>query len=178
MLPRKRFATTLDALVQNTGLVRQEFRDRTAFYQIISEFLVPWIRDQKADRARIEAERTLAHERQEAAERLAQEREAAEQKLALQSAEADRLRAQISRRLCAKCAAAAPSSPCCSSCFSVVGRWPHGRLGRPGGKRPSPFRKKMRPTPRGRWLRMTRNQRSPRRMRRERRSEQNVQALG
>ena len=87
-------SATLDALVQNTGLVRQEFRDRTAFYQIISEFLVPWIRDQKADRARIEAERTLAHERQAAAERLAQEREAAEQKLALQSAEADRLRAK------------------------------------------------------------------------------------
>ena len=55
---------------------------------------MPWIRDQKADRARIEAERTLVHERQEAAQRLAQEREAAEQKLALQSAEADRLRAQ------------------------------------------------------------------------------------
>ncbi len=87
-------STTLDALVQNTGLVRQEFRDRTAFYQIISEFLVPWIREQKADRARIEAERTLVHERQEAAKRLAQEREAAEQKLALQSAEADRRRAQ------------------------------------------------------------------------------------
>ena len=87
-------STTLDALVQNTGLVRQEFRDRTAFHQIISEFLVPWIRDQKANRARIEAERTLVHERQEAAQRLAQEREAAEQKLALQSAEADRLRAR------------------------------------------------------------------------------------
>nr|MDQ2659478.1 hypothetical protein [Verrucomicrobiota bacterium] len=87
-------AATLDDLVRKTGLVRQEFRDRTPFYQIISEFLIPWIREQKADRARIEAERTLAHERLAAAEKLAEERERAEQKLALQSAEADRLRAQ------------------------------------------------------------------------------------
>jgi hypothetical protein len=87
-------STTLDALVEQTGLVRQEFRDRTAVYQIISEFLVPWIRDQKADRARIDAEQTLVRERLEAARKLAEERERAEQKLALQTAEADRRRAQ------------------------------------------------------------------------------------
>ncbi|MGZ5022536.1 MAG: nSTAND1 domain-containing NTPase [Chthoniobacterales bacterium] len=85
---------TVDALVQNTGLVRQEFRDRTAFYQIISEFLIPWIRTQKAERARIEAERALAHERIEAQERLKAQQREAEQKLALQGAEADRRRAQ------------------------------------------------------------------------------------
>lgn len=83
---------TLDALVTNTGLVREEFRDRTPFYQIISEFLVPWIHSQKAERARIEAERTLARERLEAQGRLEAERREAEQKLALERAEADRLR--------------------------------------------------------------------------------------
>ncbi len=93
-VPAEAVSTTLDALVQNTGLVRQEFRERTAFYQIISEFLVPWIRDQKADRARIEAERALAHERAQTEQRLAEQREQAEQKLALQRAEADRRRAQ------------------------------------------------------------------------------------
>ncbi len=82
-----RWCKTLVSLGRNSAIA-------PPYYQIISEFLVPWIREQKADRARIEAERTLVHERQEAAQRLAQEREAAEQKLALQSAEADRLRAQ------------------------------------------------------------------------------------
>ncbi len=86
-------AATLDALIKNTGLIRQEFRDRTPFYQIISEFLVPWIRSQKAERARIEAERTLAQERLDAQERLKRERREAEQKLALERAEADQLRA-------------------------------------------------------------------------------------
>jgi hypothetical protein len=88
----------LDALVDKTGLVRQEFRDRTAFYQIISEFLVPWIRTQKAERARIEAERALARQRVEADERLARERKEAEQKLALQHAEAERRRAEVEQR--------------------------------------------------------------------------------
>jgi hypothetical protein len=65
-------ATTLDSLVQNTGLVRQEFRDRTAFYQIISEFLVPWIRTQKTERARLDAivqERAKADRDREDAEK-------------------------------------------------------------------------------------------------------------
>ena len=88
----------LDALIEKTGLVRQEFRDRTAFYQIISEFLVPWIRTQKTERARIDAERALAHERVEANERLARERKEAEQKLALQHAEAERRRAEVEQR--------------------------------------------------------------------------------
>jgi hypothetical protein len=89
---------TLDALVEKTGLVREEFRDRTAFYQIISEFLVPWIRTQKTERARIEAEQALAHERIEADERLARERKEAEQKLALQHAEAERCHAEVEQR--------------------------------------------------------------------------------
>ena len=89
----------LDALVEKTGLVRQEFRDCTAFYQIISEFLVPWIRTQKTERARIEAERALARQQVEADERLARERKEAEQKLALQHAEAERRRTEVEQRL-------------------------------------------------------------------------------
>ena len=88
----------LDALVEKTGLVRQEFRDCTAFYQIISEFLVPWIRTQKTERARIEAERALARQQVEADERLARERKEAEQKLALQHAEAERRRTEVEQR--------------------------------------------------------------------------------
>jgi hypothetical protein len=66
-------AASLDTLVQKTGLVRQEFREEAAFYQIISEFLVPWIRAQKAERARLEA---IEHERAEAE----QQREEAEKR--------------------------------------------------------------------------------------------------
>jgi hypothetical protein len=86
--------SALDALVRRTGLVREEYRDRTPFYQIISEFLIPWIRTQKAERERIEAERALVQERIEAEERLGRQQREAEQALALERAQAERRHAQ------------------------------------------------------------------------------------
>ena len=54
----------LNALV-DSRLVRREPRHRIYFYEIVSEFLVPWIRDKKATRlAQIEAERLAAQTRQ------------------------------------------------------------------------------------------------------------------
>ena len=54
----------LNALVESR-LVRREPRHRIYFYEIVSEFLVPWIRDKKAARrAQIEANRMAAETRQ------------------------------------------------------------------------------------------------------------------
>ena len=54
----------LNALV-DSKLVRREPRHKIYFYEIVSEFLVPWIRDKKAARlAQIEAERLAAQTRE------------------------------------------------------------------------------------------------------------------
>jgi hypothetical protein len=54
----------LNALVESR-LVRREPRHKIYFYEIVSEFLVPWIRDKKAARlAQIEAERLAAQTKQ------------------------------------------------------------------------------------------------------------------
>jgi len=54
----------LNALVESR-MVRREPRHKIYFYEIVSEFLVPWIRDKKAARlAQIEAERLAAQTRQ------------------------------------------------------------------------------------------------------------------
>jgi hypothetical protein len=54
----------LNALVESR-LVRREPRHRIYFYEIVSEFLVPWIRDKKAARrAQIEANRMAAETKQ------------------------------------------------------------------------------------------------------------------
>lgn len=45
-----RLKEALKALVQETKLVRRERRYDTYFYDIVSEFLVPWIRKQKIER--------------------------------------------------------------------------------------------------------------------------------
>jgi len=55
---------SLNALVESR-LVRREPRHKIYFYEIVSEFLVPWIRDKKAARlAQLEAERLAAQTRQ------------------------------------------------------------------------------------------------------------------
>ena len=48
--PEDKLKAALQALVQDTKLVRRERRYETYFYDIVSEFLVPWIMDQKAER--------------------------------------------------------------------------------------------------------------------------------
>jgi len=54
----------LNALVESR-MVRREPRHKIYFYEIVSEFLVPWIRDKKAARlAQIEAERLAAQTKQ------------------------------------------------------------------------------------------------------------------
>lgn len=54
----------LNALVESR-LVRREPRHKIYFYEIVSEFLVPWIRDKKAARlAQMEAERLAAETKQ------------------------------------------------------------------------------------------------------------------
>jgi hypothetical protein len=50
-LPEEKLKQALDALDQKTGLVRRERRNETSVYEIVSEFLVPWIRRQKEERA-------------------------------------------------------------------------------------------------------------------------------
>jgi len=63
----------LNALVESR-LVRREPRHKIYFYEIVSEFLVPWIRDKKiARRAQIEANR-LAAETKERLKRVERER--------------------------------------------------------------------------------------------------------
>lgn len=49
-IPSARLTSALEALVKDTKLVRRERRQNTIFYQIVSEFLVPWIRLQQAER--------------------------------------------------------------------------------------------------------------------------------
>jgi hypothetical protein len=49
-LPEERLQEALRALVQETRLVRRERRYESYFYDIVSEFLVPWIRRQKIER--------------------------------------------------------------------------------------------------------------------------------
>lgn len=47
-IPEDRLKAALESLVQDTKLVRRERRYKTYFYDIVSEFLVPWITRQKA----------------------------------------------------------------------------------------------------------------------------------
>ena len=49
-IPEDRVKEACQALVQETKLVRREHRYDTYFYDIVSEFLVPWIRRQKIER--------------------------------------------------------------------------------------------------------------------------------
>lgn len=49
----------LRALVQQTRLVRRESRNNTYFYDIVSEFLVPWISRQKVERLAVAESRKL-----------------------------------------------------------------------------------------------------------------------
>lgn len=49
-VPEERLKLALEALDQKTGLVRRERRNDTSVYEIVSEFLVPWIRRQKEER--------------------------------------------------------------------------------------------------------------------------------
>lgn len=59
-LPEARLRLALEALEKKTGLVRRERRNDNYFYEIVSEFLVPWIRREKQDREqRVENRRFL-----------------------------------------------------------------------------------------------------------------------
>jgi len=49
-IPEERLKEALHALVNDTRLVRRERRYDTHFYDIVSEFLVPWIMQQKSER--------------------------------------------------------------------------------------------------------------------------------
>ena len=49
-IPEDRLKAALQALVNDTRLVRRERRYDTYFYDIVSEFLVPWIMQQKSER--------------------------------------------------------------------------------------------------------------------------------
>lgn len=49
-IPEDRLKDACQALVQQTKLVRRERRYETYFYDIVSEFLVPWIARQKVER--------------------------------------------------------------------------------------------------------------------------------
>ncbi|HEX8129774.1 MAG TPA: hypothetical protein VF527_11790, partial [Pyrinomonadaceae bacterium] len=49
-IPEERLKAALHALVNDTRLVRRERRYDTYFYDIVSEFLVPWIMQQKSER--------------------------------------------------------------------------------------------------------------------------------
>lgn len=63
-IPEERLKAALESLVQDTKLVRRERRYDTYFYDIVSEFLVPWITRQKALRlAEIEKRKLAAAER-------------------------------------------------------------------------------------------------------------------
>jgi hypothetical protein len=60
----EQISRSLNALVESR-LVRREPRHKIYFYEIVSEFLVPWIRDKKAARrAQIEANRLAAETKQ------------------------------------------------------------------------------------------------------------------
>ncbi|HLG18034.1 MAG TPA: hypothetical protein VJH03_26570 [Blastocatellia bacterium] len=57
-IPEGRLKAALNALVEDTKLVRRERRYNTYFYDIVSEFLVPWISQKKVERlAEIERRR-------------------------------------------------------------------------------------------------------------------------
>lgn len=64
----------LVALVNEARLIRRELRHDTSFYEIVSEFLIPWILRQKAER-QVERERIESENRLE--QKLKEEREAA-----------------------------------------------------------------------------------------------------
>lgn len=49
-ISKEQAQSALNALIGETRLVRREIRRDTAFYEIVSEFLVPWIGQQKAAR--------------------------------------------------------------------------------------------------------------------------------
>ncbi|HVE65734.1 MAG TPA: hypothetical protein VNC59_04060, partial [Thermoanaerobaculia bacterium] len=49
--PPEQLQKALDALERDTRLVRRERRHDTYFYEIVSEFLIPWIARQKQERA-------------------------------------------------------------------------------------------------------------------------------
>jgi conflict system STAND superfamily ATPase len=84
----------LAALVTDARLVRRELRHDTPFYEIVSEFLIPWILRQKTERRleqqRAEAARKLAAERDESALKLKEASDAAERRRAQAEIEAVR----------------------------------------------------------------------------------------
>jgi len=49
-MPRRRLEQALQVLATDTKLISQELRHRTYFFEIVSEFLVPWIVQQKVRR--------------------------------------------------------------------------------------------------------------------------------
>lgn len=82
----------LFVLDKETRLVRRELRQNVTYYTIISEFLVPWIRQRNGERVRewerIKAERLLAEERAEAERRLELELTRAAEEVAARRAKA------------------------------------------------------------------------------------------
>ncbi|HET7458084.1 MAG TPA: hypothetical protein VFJ74_10540, partial [Gemmatimonadaceae bacterium] len=89
----------LDALDgKQVRLVRSEERQRMVYYTIVSEFLVPWIRQLKEQRVREEAERKLAAEREAAQARLREEQRQAQARLASEREAAERQYAELRAR--------------------------------------------------------------------------------
>jgi len=58
-VPKETVERALGALVSDTKLVNRELRHSTFFYEIVSEFLVPWILRQKIERQQRRARRKL-----------------------------------------------------------------------------------------------------------------------
>lgn len=73
--------TVLTLLDRETKLVRREHRQNVTYYTIVSEFLVPWIRERNGElvarREQERATRAMAEQRAEAQRALAEEREEA-----------------------------------------------------------------------------------------------------
>lgn len=98
-LPIERVDALLTALDgSRTRLVRSELRQNVAYYTIVSEFLVPWIRQLKEQRLREEGERKLATERAAMETRLAEEHRQAEARLATEREAAQRRFAELEAR--------------------------------------------------------------------------------
>lgn len=58
-IPEQQVEEALAALVSKAKLVREEFRSGINLYEIVSEFLIPWIGEQKAERLRATVPATL-----------------------------------------------------------------------------------------------------------------------
>jgi hypothetical protein len=90
---RQSLSETLDSLEQKTRLVRRQRRREVYYYEITSEFLVPWIREKAEEQ---QAQKRLAQQRAEAEQRL--ERAEAERRVLQERAEAERQRAEEQAR--------------------------------------------------------------------------------